>query len=442
MSTRLLRPLALAVLLGGYTLVSIGWSQTAGTSGSSSTSGTSGTSSQGTDTSSATQSQPQTGSQTNQTGQTQIDQGQTGTDLQTQQQLRSQQGAAVDLSSQQRDRLSRQQTTQDQYQSQQDANMDRDPGFDRGSVRTFRDDRQDVRRYRQELRDDRQQLRDDRRPFRDDRFSQPTEIRTLDDLGLQVNESNDGLTIARIERDSILSNSGLLPGDVIVSTRQRPIRDRMQFLRWFRSLDGWNSVPVEVLRDGRRETIYITGVDRDRWSGRDETWSQTDRGAYLGVVFDDRYPNLALVEVVRPNTAAERIGLRPGDVIQRINGQRVRSQRHASQLIGQMEPGESVDVAFTRRTLARASATLGARSEAQQAYYDDYDSGDSEDYYESRQARRRTYEGGWQDGDDQYDQQGRGRQQFNQQQYRDQQQYRGDQQQQGQQQGDQQQPND
>src|SRR5690606_15643569 len=133
----------------------------------------------------------------------------------------------------------------------------------------------------------------------------------------------------------------LRPGDVLISVRNQPLRRSVDLLRWVRTLEPGVRVPVQVLRDGRRETIYITGIDFRRWQPDRGGYDPTG-GPYLGVVFDDRYPSMALVEIVRPNTAAERAGLRPGDVIRRINGRTVTGLRHATALINQMQPGDEI----------------------------------------------------------------------------------------------------
>jgi hypothetical protein len=222
------------------------------------------------------------------------------------------------------------------------------------------------------------------------RFRPRAEIRSADDLGVQFAERDDGLTIMGIEGNSLLLESGLRQGDTIVSLRNRPLRSSAEFVRWYRTLDRGARVPVQVFRDGRREIIYITAIDVDPAGVRGDAWfepADQGGGAYLGVVFDDRFPSRAIVEIVRRNTAADRAGLRPGDVIRRINGQDVRGLRHASQLISQMRPGDDVELDFSRRTTGQAVATLGSRPDARQAtYYEDYDSSgyDDEAYFDNR----------------------------------------------------------
>jgi hypothetical protein len=224
---------------------------------------------------------------------------------------------------------------------------------------------------RQDLRD-----RDERRSREDsDTFNnqQPT-IQSAADLDIQLSTADDGLEITRIDRNSYLINSGLQQGDVLVSAQGRPLRSEADFVRWFGRLQPRARVPIIVLRDGRRETIYVTGWRRDYRSGdvQDMRRPSGRDAAYLGVVFDDRYPRLALVEVVRRGTAAEQAGLRAGDTIQQINGRRVTGLQQATQLISELRPGDEIELVFSRRVTDRATVALGARPSYEQATYDDY----------------------------------------------------------------------
>lgn len=257
-------------------------------------------------------------------------------------------------------------------------------------------------------RDDREQ-NNDRRPRGFDREGQPNRpdrinVESTDDLGLQVNEEDNGLVITSIERNSMLMQSGFRQGDVIVSVQQRPVRSSADFIGWFSRLDRQARVPVIVLRDNRRQTIYLTGTqvwqwyERDHFQGDDSDRQDYGQAAYLGVVLDDRYPRLAMVEVVRRNTTAARAGLRPGDVISRINGQRVNGLRHVSQMVAQLNPGDEIELEYSRRTTAQANAVLGSRSDGRQtADSDDYDAPE-DDHSSSDNGEQTRYEDDDRDG--------------------------------------------
>ena len=65
-----------------------------------------------------------------------------------------------------------------------------------------------------------------------------------------------GLTISRVDEGSHYYRSGLRDGDVIISYNGQPLRNQDEFGRWANERSS-ERTPVIVLRDGRRETVYI-----------------------------------------------------------------------------------------------------------------------------------------------------------------------------------------
>jgi predicted metalloprotease with PDZ domain len=94
-------------------------------------------------------------------------------------------------------------------------------------------------------------------------------------------------------------------------------------------------------------------------------------GAYLGVTFDTRYQDEAVVQNVRDGSPAERAGLQAGDHLVRLNGRRVSSAQQATNLIRQMQPGERLEIEVARHE--RLDATLGSQPDrgAQVTYEED-----------------------------------------------------------------------
>lgn len=85
-------------------------------------------------------------------------------------------------------------------------------------------------------------------------------------------------------------------------------------------------------------------------------------GAYLGVELKREFPDAAIVSRVIPGTAAAAAGLREGDRIWGINEQRVESANELIFRLGQIAPGEAVEVHFDRAH--SAPVTLGQRAPA------------------------------------------------------------------------------
>jgi predicted metalloprotease with PDZ domain len=116
-------------------------------------------------------------------------------------------------------------------------------------------------------------------------------------------------------------------------------------------------VPVIVLRDGRRETVYIQYEnDRNQAGGYATNTGSYASQAFLGVRFEMR-PR-AMVSAVVPGSPAEEAGLKPGDELISINGRRISSAREATRIVASMQPGDRIDIEFSRPTREHAQAVL------------------------------------------------------------------------------------
>ena len=194
--------------------------------------------------------------------------------------------------------------------------------------------------------------------------------------GIQFGRAtNRGLTINIIERNSIYFDSGFRRGDVIVSLHGRRIRSEADFMRWV-VLHPGQRVPVVVLRDGRRETIYVV-YPREV--------AHTDRGsqAYLGVTFDAQVRDAVIVRSVAPGSPAEEAGLQRGDMIVALNGEQVMAYPDAISVIRSMQPGERLDILLKRgRSERQTEAVLAGQPPVPVRTA----TRDSEIYVEERQA--------------------------------------------------------
>lgn len=86
---------------------------------------------------------------------------------------------------------------------------------------------------------------------------------------------------------------------------------------------------------------------------------------FLGVIFgtDNRG---ATVRKVSPASPAEQAGLQAGDVIESLQGKRVRSYADVLNILRKMKPGEVIDIEYSRRMSLRTQAALGSEPGATQ----------------------------------------------------------------------------
>jgi hypothetical protein len=85
-------------------------------------------------------------------------------------------------------------------------------------------------------------------------------------------------------------------------------------------------------------------------------------GGYLGVTFDQRSPNVAVIAQVRNNSPAAQAGLQRGDAIRAINGKSIQSPYQPSELISRMAAGTEISLAIERnRRMSDVAVVLGQR---------------------------------------------------------------------------------
>jgi S1-C subfamily serine protease len=169
--------------------------------------------------------------------------------------------------------------------------------------------------------------------------------------------------INSVTHDSVFFHAGLREGDILISVDGHPVRSEADFHR-FVVYERGHRVPVVVLRDGRRETVYI--VYEEDMAGDvvyDDQPQQpvAEAQAFLGVVFDAGNQNAAVVVAVSQGSPAEQAGLQRGDIIVALNGQEVRSYNDAIGIINSMRPGDRLGIEFSRRVDDQTQAILAGK---------------------------------------------------------------------------------
>ncbi len=166
-----------------------------------------------------------------------------------------------------------------------------------------------------------------------------------------VKEGTKGALIGDVSPKGPAEKAGLKSGDVVIEFGGKKVTDSRHLkLQVARTAPG-STVPVKILRDGTPKTIEVTV----RELPGSETVAKTggagadDEGTLNGVAVADldretrqqlNVPsNLGGVVVteVAPDSAAAKVGLRPGDVIQEINRQKVKDAEQAVEMTKKTE---------------------------------------------------------------------------------------------------------
>jgi S1-C subfamily serine protease len=206
------------------------------------------------------------------------------------------------------------------------------------------------------------------------------------DLEGDTAAKNSGVEIEEVTPDSPAAKAGLKPGDIVTEYDGERVRSARQFTRLVQETPEGRSVRMAVLRNGQKQTIDATpeaslfswgmGVDTDR------IWRDAEKGVREGLRgfrmdpptfnfrFDDGFPGVrvtprarlgvsveglstqladyfgakdggALVSSVTTDSPAAKAGLKAGDVITTVNGNRVRD---AGDLIRELSDATSDEV--------------------------------------------------------------------------------------------------
>lgn len=175
-------------------------------------------------------------------------------------------------------------------------------------------------------------------------------------------EKPTGALVARVLPESPAQKSGIKVGDVIVEYNGKEVVSSSALPPMVGSTRVGEEVQVKVIRDGDRKTldIEIGELPKDeeiKLSQKDE--SQGDIEHRLGISVSkltasqrqklDIEDTGVYVEEVMKGPAQE-AGIRPGDVILKINGMDVDDIEHFNELVAELPTGKSVPVLIQRRS--------------------------------------------------------------------------------------------
>ena len=216
-------------------------------------------------------------------------------------------------------------------------------------------------------------------------------------LGIEISEVNAdkakelklaetrGVVVESVEPDSPAAKAGLKENDVILSYEGQNVEGTIQFRRLVRETPPGRSIPLSVSRDGNVRSMTIEVGERG--SGENEPpvhaygfkmpnvqpfeMPELDLSTVIPDTMDFHTPLLGigaedlngqlgdyfgapngegiLVREVRSGTAAEKAGLKAGDVITKVDGQSVKSTRDLRVQLRKKTDQKSVTLSVVRK---------------------------------------------------------------------------------------------
>lgn len=146
--------------------------------------------------------------------------------------------------------------------------------------------------------------------------------------------STHGAIVSDVVADSPAEAAGVKAGDVILKLNGTSVKDHRDLMRRTAMLDAGQSAKLSIWRDGKQIAVTVKIVDRasviDLTPGDDTGVSADQKTNPLGMEFQSMPAGAAVgygltVSLVVPESDAALKGLKPGDKVLRVAGQKVQS---------------------------------------------------------------------------------------------------------------------
>jgi S1-C subfamily serine protease len=190
-------------------------------------------------------------------------------------------------------------------------------------------------------------------------------------------DSDHGVVINRVMPNSPADKAGLKPGDILLSLEGTNLTTSEQLAELVGDHNSGDRVKLEVLHNGKPETIFVELGERQNNSSRafmdqlsqlpsprvfskSYRFSQTDvADTYIGVNLESINSQLGeyfgvsegkgvLVTEVLEDSPAAKAGLKVGDVIVAMNGKDISDPSDIQDAVREAKKGDKLDISFLR----------------------------------------------------------------------------------------------
>ena len=223
-------------------------------------------------------------------------------------------------------------------------------------------------------------------------------------LGVVVEESHQGIEVQRVRPDSAAQKAGVRQGDILIKVADTEIATENSVTDAIRNKKSGDRVSVVVERDGKEKTLTARLTSRhemlqsaeeeeqnERMSGNSRfrndqdqrqssnrgAWSnqQQHQGrAWLGIRMQngesEQQPEGVWVERVFPNGPAAQAGLREGDELLAIDGERVSHSEDVGNILDEHASEHQLSIEIARNGQRRTlPVTLGNSADFEHHFY-------------------------------------------------------------------------
>jgi serine protease Do len=167
---------------------------------------------------------------------------------------------------------------------------------------------------------------------------------------------DQGVFVEEVQEGTPAARAGVKPEDIITRYDDKDVTSVDQFVTAVQNTRPGKNVEMQVLRDGKTQTLKVTVEALSLEAGKKQ--EARAEGGKLGLTVEtvpaDRASDLGIaggvvVRSVNPRGEAARAGIQPGDVIVKINRQAVEDVASYQKAIGELRKGEPVVIRVWRK---------------------------------------------------------------------------------------------
>ncbi len=155
-------------------------------------------------------------------------------------------------------------------------------------------------------------------------------------------ESDRGILIAQVTKNSPADKAGLKTGDVIVNYQGRPVNDTGDFRNQVAMAQPGSKVEFDIIRDGKQRTVSVK-IDKlsdDKLASQELSQSSDKLGLIVQTITADMARQLGIkpgkgviVTEVAPGSVATMAGISRGSVILEVNRKAVNTAAEFNQVV-------------------------------------------------------------------------------------------------------------
>lgn len=165
-----------------------------------------------------------------------------------------------------------------------------------------------------------------------------------------------GAEVNTVDEDSPADRAGLEVGDVIVALDGEPIDKASDLTTALAEQQPGDRVTLTIIRDGKRRDLTATlGEFPHENASRRRTGSRETAEEVLGFSVEPLTPAIAdrfdydddggvVISSVAPYSSAAAAGIRPGQLVLKVNDVRVKTLSHFRRVAGAVKPGDVVSI--------------------------------------------------------------------------------------------------